>query len=295
LIRETIAFPPFLLDLESGRLLRGDLAIHLRPRTWAVLRYLALSPGRLVTKDELLSAVWSDAVVSEGTLTNSIRELRAALDDDARAPRFLETVHRRGFRFLAGAADERRTAAGQSDFVDLPSPISAMPSPVSLVGREEVLESLRSIAAEAAGGATRVALISGEAGIGKSSVVTRLVAAARAGDGMPVMHTAIGRSVGYLHGAPPYLPFLSAIESLATGSESDSVLEALRANVPDLLQQMPWLFDGEIAGCADASRKELAPRLTAMFAELGRRISLMIVLEIFTTPTHRPSTYSRQS
>jgi DNA-binding winged helix-turn-helix (wHTH) protein len=62
---EAIAFGPFRLDIRAGLLLRGQKPIALRPKTWSVLRYLVAHPGVLVTKDELLDAVWADTVVSD--------------------------------------------------------------------------------------------------------------------------------------------------------------------------------------------------------------------------------------
>ncbi len=79
---------------------RGDTPVPLRPKTWAVLCHLAGRPGQLVTKDDLLAAVWADVAVTEDVLRISIRELRRALGDDPEAPRFIETVHGRGYRFL---------------------------------------------------------------------------------------------------------------------------------------------------------------------------------------------------
>jgi DNA-binding winged helix-turn-helix (wHTH) protein len=96
-----LTFPPYRLDPAEHRLWRGATAVELRPKTFAVLTYLAERPGKLVRNDELLDAVWKDAVVTPGTLNTSIRELRKALGDDARQPRYIETVHRRGFRFVA--------------------------------------------------------------------------------------------------------------------------------------------------------------------------------------------------
>jgi len=87
--------------LDAGFLRSGDQAISLRPKTWAVLCYLAERPGLLVTKEELLNAVWGGTTVTEATLTKSIGEIREALHDEVRRPRFLETVHRRGFRFVS--------------------------------------------------------------------------------------------------------------------------------------------------------------------------------------------------
>ena len=96
-----IEFPPYRLDRRAGRLWRGSHPVALRPKAWALLRYLAERPGVLVTKEELHAAIWGDAVVSDDTLTRTVGELRRALRDDARTPRILETVHRRGFRFIA--------------------------------------------------------------------------------------------------------------------------------------------------------------------------------------------------
>ena len=65
--------------------------------------YLVEHPDRLVTKEELLQAVWPNTYVSEGLLSTYIRDLRAVLGDDPAAPRFIETVVRRGYRFIARA------------------------------------------------------------------------------------------------------------------------------------------------------------------------------------------------
>ena len=96
----SILFPPFRLDVVNERLERGSQTIALRPKTFAVLRYLLEQPGQLVTKEELLEAVWPDTHVSEAGLKDYIQEIRKALGDEARTPRFIETVHRRGYRFI---------------------------------------------------------------------------------------------------------------------------------------------------------------------------------------------------
>jgi DNA-binding winged helix-turn-helix (wHTH) protein len=97
----SILFPPFRLDLLNERLWQGTQGIALRPKTFAVLRYLAERQGRLVTKAELLGALWPGLYVTDGVLMACIRELRKALSDNPRAPRFIEMVHRRGYRFIA--------------------------------------------------------------------------------------------------------------------------------------------------------------------------------------------------
>ena len=94
-----IRFGRYRLHPTEG-LTRGAREIHLTQKALGVLRLLAERPGHLVTKDEIFDLVWAGVAVSDAALTSCIQELRRALDDDARAPRFIETLHRRGFRFL---------------------------------------------------------------------------------------------------------------------------------------------------------------------------------------------------
>src|SRR5262245_10193876 len=96
-----LIFPPFRLDREHEQLWHGTDPVSLRPKAFAVLRYLAAQAPRLVTPTELLQAVWGEAYMSESLLRRYIRELRAVLGDEAQAPRFIATVVRRGWRFLA--------------------------------------------------------------------------------------------------------------------------------------------------------------------------------------------------
>src|SRR4029453_155550 len=104
---------PPRLDVRNERLMRGTRPVPLRPKTFAILRCLAVYPGRLVTKEALLSAAWPGTAVSDGGLMVCIRELRRALNDDARKPRYIETVHRRGYRLIGDIQ-----MAGESDGTD---------------------------------------------------------------------------------------------------------------------------------------------------------------------------------
>ena len=92
-------FGPYRLDGTRGQLWHHDAVVHLRPKALAVL-WDPRQVGQLVPKN-LLDTVWADTVVSEGVLTACIRDLRRALGDAARQPRYIETVHRRGYRFVA--------------------------------------------------------------------------------------------------------------------------------------------------------------------------------------------------
>src|SRR5947209_11822440 len=97
-------FPPFRLDTANQCLWRGDgLAeerILLPPKAFAVLRYLVEHAGRLVTHDELFEALWPKTYVQPEVLKSHIAAIRAVLGDDARKPIFIETLSRRGYRFV---------------------------------------------------------------------------------------------------------------------------------------------------------------------------------------------------
>jgi DNA-binding winged helix-turn-helix (wHTH) protein len=94
-------FGPFTLDVADERLCRGGEAIALRPKTFAVLRCLVERANRLVTKQQLIEHVWEGTRVSDTVLKVCIRELRVALGDSPVEPRFIQTAHRRGYRFIA--------------------------------------------------------------------------------------------------------------------------------------------------------------------------------------------------
>src|SRR5262249_3478873 len=100
LAQEEAPVGSYTLDLANECLYRGERAIPLIPKVFAVLRYLVDHPDRLVSKQELLDAVWPDIAVSEAVLKNCILRLRKALGDQAKTPCFIETVHRRGYRLL---------------------------------------------------------------------------------------------------------------------------------------------------------------------------------------------------
>ena len=96
-----LTFGEFRLDPVSGHLYRKNERIPLAPKAFALLQFLAGQAGRLVSKQELLDAVWPGVFVGDAVLKGTIRELRKALGDDSHEPRFIETAHRRGYRFIA--------------------------------------------------------------------------------------------------------------------------------------------------------------------------------------------------
>jgi DNA-binding winged helix-turn-helix (wHTH) protein len=118
----TVRFGAFELDEANALLLRNGKAVTLAPKPFGVLCALARRPGSLLTKDALLDDVWGHQFVTDSVLKTAISEVRAALDDDPKEPRCIETVSRRGYRFVAatiGASSqgtptvERNVAAGR--------------------------------------------------------------------------------------------------------------------------------------------------------------------------------------
>src|SRR5262249_40493912 len=115
-----ILFSPFDLDLRAGQLRRAGTLVALRPKTFSVLVHLAEHPGELVTKQTLLDALWGDGAVTEDGVRRSMGELRAAFGDARSTPRFIETVPRRGYRFVATLGEATGSAiapAGDRDTV----------------------------------------------------------------------------------------------------------------------------------------------------------------------------------
>jgi len=94
-------FDDVLVDRDNYRVLKAGQPRALGPRAFDLLLDLLQHPGRVVEKQELVDRVWRGAAVTDNALTRAVKELRAALGDDARTPRYLETVARRGYRLVA--------------------------------------------------------------------------------------------------------------------------------------------------------------------------------------------------
>jgi DNA-binding winged helix-turn-helix (wHTH) protein len=98
---QQVTFDGYRLDRANAQLWRGKQAIALTNQTFAVLRYLVEHAGQVVTKVELFEQLWQGTVVSDRALAYCVVELRKALGDNAKQPKFIETVYRRGYRFIA--------------------------------------------------------------------------------------------------------------------------------------------------------------------------------------------------
>src|SRR5258708_37441733 len=100
------SFQSFRLDTENLCLLRGEERVAITPKAFDVLRHLVENAGRLVTPDELLRALWPETYVNPEVLRKYILEIRKALQDRPDQPTFIETVTKRGYRFIAAVSEE---------------------------------------------------------------------------------------------------------------------------------------------------------------------------------------------
>ena len=125
-------FEDFALDGDRRELRRGDELISVEPQVFDLLLYLIRNRDRVVSKDDLVEAVWQGRIVSDATLSSRINAARSALHDNGEKQRLIRTMLRRGFRFVGAALEEDATAAGAElsrpgpDLPDRPS-IAVLP------------------------------------------------------------------------------------------------------------------------------------------------------------------------
>src|SRR5882757_2769100 len=112
---QPVSFGAFRLMPRTGELWCGGTEVRLTPRAAAVLALLLERAQQIVTKQELLDRVWEGSAVGDEALTSCIQELRRALDDDAREPRYIETRHRRGYRLIVPVATATPAALALPD------------------------------------------------------------------------------------------------------------------------------------------------------------------------------------
>ena len=123
-MEQRVNFSGHQFDLETARLWSGKREVKLTPKASAVLKVLLTHAGRPVGKEELFASVWSGTVVSDDALTSCIQELRRALADNAKQPRFIETRHRRGYRFIARLTKPATKIDAAFDGTSEPRPVS---------------------------------------------------------------------------------------------------------------------------------------------------------------------------
>jgi DNA-binding winged helix-turn-helix (wHTH) protein/predicted ATPase len=258
-------FADLQIDIANEQVRRGQNALHLTPTTFALLQHLVEHAGQLVAKEELLQAIWPETAVTEGVLTTHVRQLRQVLGDNPKAPQFIETVHRRGYRFLPTITAPPVPSA-KWQVPRLPPAPSTQHLAPTLVGRETELAQLHGWLDKALYGERQLIFVTGEPGIGKTTLVeaflqsleSRVQRPASKGQ-IPQPYTVqtldprhqtldggvwIGRGqcIEHYGAGEAYLPILEALGRLCRGSEGPRLIELLMQHAPTWLVQMPALL-----------------------------------------------------
>ncbi|MGH8185266.1 MAG: AAA family ATPase, partial [Steroidobacteraceae bacterium] len=257
-------FGRYRLDRVEGRLWRGATPVRLTRKAHGMLAHLVAHAGELLTKEDLLEAVWPRSVVVEGVLTTVVRELRLALEDPARNPLFIQTVHRQGYRFIAPVTACDALPASQASASRL------------LVGREAEWRQLQESFASAFNGARQAVFLAGEAGIGKTAIIDELVAHLAAQSSLISMR---GQCIEHYGMGEAYLPILEALGRL--GRDDASLRDILSRYAPSWLAHLPALQSNLPQGAAatPVTTTRMLRELSEALEHLATHKPVILVLE----------------
>lgn len=225
-------------DSANQALRTAQGTIQLPPKAFGILAYLRQHPQQLVTKEELLSAVWPGVFVTDAVLKVTIGELRKALADDAKDPRFIETVHRRGYRFIGELPEVEETQPPK------PSPATPEPQAIespaqpALLGRASELNQLQSAWQNSLNGQKQILFVQAEAGLGKTTLLSHWLSS------LPTQNHLIVKvqCLDQYGQTEAYQPFLDALVALLSGTQQAVVLSHLRQYAPVWLTQLPQAY-----------------------------------------------------
>lgn len=252
-------FASFGLDTANQCLWQEGERMALPPKPFAVLRYLVENPGRLITHDELLEALWPDTYVQPQILRTYVLELRKILKDDARQPRFIQSLPKRGYRFLAEIVENETASRG---------PV-AHAETQGIVGREEELAFLKTCLQRAKDGDRQVVFVAGDSGIGKTAIVDTFCGEI---DSSASVMVARGQCVQGVAQKEDYYPIMEALHDLCASPHGDRARKMLSGRAPN------WLALPENESAIRSATR--APgELCAALQELAAEKLLILVLE----------------
>jgi DNA-binding winged helix-turn-helix (wHTH) protein/tetratricopeptide (TPR) repeat protein len=221
-------FHSFRLDTVNHSLWREQERVPVTPKAFDVLRYFVEHAGRLVTQDELLEALWPETYVNPELIKKYIKEIRKTLGDSPESSAFIKTFPKRGYEFVAPVSDS------------LPAITShASAEGMKIVGRERALTTLDGLLDKAGRSQRQVIFVTGEAGIGKTTLVDAFLQQATLKSNL---YSARGQCVEGFGGKEAYYPVLEALGQLLRTDRSGPVFEVLSKQAPTWLIQFPSLI-----------------------------------------------------
>lgn len=282
---QDITFGRFRLDLTNECLWQGTRAISLRPKAFAVLKLLVERQGLLVTKQQVLDTVWPDTFVGDAVLKDSIRQLREALHDDAAEPLYIETAHRRGYRFI-GKLSEPGTKISAVSSASLasertPNIANARADAQDALGRDHELSKLRAWLKRASAGERQTVFVTGEPGIGKTTLVQAFLEQMSRDSAILV---ARGQCLEHYGSGEAYLPILDGFSRLCRSTAATQVLNCLRQHAPSWLAQMPSVIQPAERSVLQsqaqgATRERMLREMAESIEALALEFPLLLVLE----------------
>lgn len=255
-------FGTFTLDTLNECLWQGGVRIALPPKPFAVLRYLVEHPGRLVSHDELLDALWPETYVQPQVLRTYMLDLRRVLDDDARNPRFIQSLPKRGYCFIAAVTDAEPPSLAASEKVS-----QLMPPPQNFVGRANELAALHAAVRTAASGVRQAVFITGESGIGKTALIEAFRSQVEPTHSGIVAH---GQCIPGFAGKQQYYPLADAFRCGSGSALADSVCRILRNHAA---------APADPGAASDESASPVPGELCAALEDLAAEKPLLLILE----------------
>ena len=268
-----LVFPPFHLEVTTGQLWRGEQLLHLRPRAVTVLQYLMERPYQLISKNELFAALWPGVTVSASVLKTYVWEIRRALYDQQQPAKFIETIPQRGYRWVAPLTPAPPVQSLKSKVQSQISPPAPNTQPLTpiLVGREAELGHLHKWLDKALNGERQIVFVTGEAGIGKTTLIeaflARLVSSFKfqveqgpkskvqsprskiltSNSQLPTPDPWIarGQCIEQYGTGEAYMPVLEALGRLCRTTRGQQAIPLLRQYAPTWLLQLPALLGPE--------------------------------------------------
>jgi DNA-binding winged helix-turn-helix (wHTH) protein/hemoglobin-like flavoprotein len=263
-----IAFDDFSIDPLRFELRRGTALVPVEPKVLDVIVFLAENASRVVSRDELLGAIWSDVSVGDAALSRAIREARRVLGDDGNSQRVIKTVHGRGYRFAAQLRPAAATAPARSASAPVEPPSETPP-----FGREAVIGRFVALfeRAQATAGSALL-LVRGAPGIGKTCVLERCLDLARERGALAVLgRTATSR------GAPAFWPWVQTTRALFDRLETDERAR-LPADVIRVLEPL-WSSIRTLAYDDDAARFGVLDASSRFFAAVAESRPVVVAID----------------
>ena len=260
--RQIFEFDDFRIDSGQFLLTKGGHSTPITPTVFRILLALLENPGQVVTKEELISCVWPDSFVEEGNLNRNISTLRKALGERPSDHRYIETIPKTGYRFIAPV----KTTAYQPP-VGVPRNGDAAPA-LPVVGREDERQRLRKAFELARGGRGGLVSITGDIGMGKTALIDAFLQDLL--EDAQAFYLARSRSSESLTEAEPFISWIEALSGIAK-----------EPSVADIMQKEAPTWYREIMHTGSGVTPQMKRELLDFCGQISTLHPLVIVIDDF--------------